>query len=141
MSSESFESYNIPPPIPPIPPIISGLYIINPDKLTNNNQIQQEQTYEKPFEEGLFNYIKDQHSRKILVNAWNAITQLNLWDFMKKQQESYLLDNEPEIMMITNKMNELGYDRHSGCSFAWTMRQIQYIARHGEKKYMETFSE
>jgi len=33
-------------------------------------------------------------------------------------------------------MHELGYS-HSGSSFNFTIRQMKYIARHGEKKIME----
>jgi hypothetical protein len=38
-------------------------------------------------------------------------------------------------------MEELGYDGHSGASFGWTMRTMQYIANHGEKKYKEIVNE
>ena len=36
-------------------------------------------------------------------------------------------------------MEELGYNGHSGYSFGWTMRQMQYIAEHGESNYMDTY--
>ena len=36
-------------------------------------------------------------------------------------------------------MIELGYDGHTGFTFGWTMRQIQSIAKQGEKKFMENW--
>jgi hypothetical protein len=32
-------------------------------------------------------------------------------------------------------MVELGYNGHSGSSFGYTMRAMQYIAQNGEEKY------
>jgi hypothetical protein len=86
---------------------------------------------------GNFDYIKCKASREMIENAYMAVNQLELWAFMKKNCESYMLSNGPEIWRITDKMVELGYDGHSGFSFGWTMRQIQYIAKHGEKKFIE----
>jgi len=86
---------------------------------------------------GNFDYIKCKSSREMIENAYRAVNQLELWSFMKKDCESYMMTNTPEIWRITDKMAELGYDGHSGFSFGWTMRQIQSIAKHGEKKFME----
>ena len=73
----------------------------------------------------------------MLINAWNAITELDLWNYMRNEQYSYMLSNDKEIYIISRKMEELGYNGHSGFSFGWTMRQMQYIAQFGEKKYAE----
>jgi hypothetical protein len=32
-------------------------------------------------------------------------------------------------------MEELGYGGHSGASFGCTMRNMQYLAEHGEEKF------
>jgi hypothetical protein len=37
-------------------------------------------------------------------------------------------------------MVELGYDGHSGCSFGYTMRIMQYIAKYGEEKYKKDYN-
>ena len=73
----------------------------------------------------------------MLVNAWNSITQLDLWNYMKQEQYSYMWSDYKKISYISSKMKELGYNEHSGSSFGWTMRQMQYIAQHGEDKYAE----
>ena len=47
-----------------------------------------------------------------------------------------MLNNDYEVKTIYRKIEELGYTGHSGFSFSWTLRQMQYIAQYGEKKYM-----
>jgi len=99
----------------------------------DNSLLSEEQM--QVFVKGQFMYVKDTQSRILLVNAWNAITQLELWNYMKKDVESYMFCNDKEISIITRKMEELGYDGHSGFSFGWTMRQMQYIAQYGEEQF------
>jgi hypothetical protein len=72
----------------------------------------------------------------MLVSAWNAITSVNLWNYMKKNVNNFMLNNDYEVKTIYRKIEELGYTGHSGFSFSWTLRQMQYIAQYGEKKYM-----
>ena len=93
----------------------------------------------KPHPKGNFDYIKSENDREMIENAYRAVNQLELWHFMKKDCESYMMTSSPEINKIANKMIELGYDGHSGFTFGWTMRQIQSIAKQGEKKFMENW--
>jgi len=154
------ESYYVLPPAPPQLEDNSIIYIIEPSKLLNNFE---ESYQEKPeciepepseeeinrseyiyentsndfllFEEGKFDYINNKSTREMLINAWNSITQLELWNYMKNDTDSYMFNNDKEVYLIGNKMIELGYNGHSGCSFGWTMRQMQYIAKNGERQY------
>lgn len=140
-------TYLVFPPIPPQEREV--LSIINPNDLNSDNTSYEQETpvlqrnqsnkevLEEPFIKGIFLYITDKHSREMLVNAWNAITEVDMWNYMRNKCYSYMLSNDREIDIIYNKMEELGYNGHSGCSFAWTMRQMQYIAQHGEEKYAE----
>ena len=86
---------------------------------------------------GKFEYIKDVWTREMLVNAWQAINLTETWDFVKQDIESFMFSNDPRIKIIGQKMEELGYNGHSGASYGFTMRVMQYIANHGEKKYKE----
>lgn len=122
MSSEM----NILPPSPPI----NETFIINPLESEQNEDI---------FIFGQFLYVDDANDKEMLQNAWTAITQLDLWDYMKRDTDSYMMSSDPEINIITKKMEELGYDGHSGSSFGWTMRQMQHIAQHGEDDFMDTY--
>jgi len=84
---------------------------------------------------GQFEYINDVHSREMLVNAWQAITITETWDFVKQDIDSFMFSHDPRVTRIYNKMEELGYGGHSGASFGFTMRNMQYLAQYGEEKF------
>jgi hypothetical protein len=96
---------------------------------------------EPTFIPGKFDYIKPKSAnyKKMLVNAYQAITQTETWNFVKQDCESFMFSKDPKIWVISDKMVELGYDGHSGSSFGCTMRNMQYIAQNGEKKFMELY--
>lgn len=89
---------------------------------------------------GQFDYINNNHEREMYVNAWQAITVTENWDFVKADIESFMWAENPKIHIISSKMSELGYHGHSGSSFGFIMRKMQYIARNGEKKFKEEYS-
>ena len=78
-----------------------------------------------------FNYVNDTSCREMFLNAYQAIQLTETWDFMKQDINSYMWDKNPEIRIISNKMSELGYNYHSGSSFGFTMREMQFIAQNG----------
>ena len=94
-------------------------------------------TVEENIIPGQFEYVKDTWQREIIVNAWQAINLTEMWSYIKQDIDSFMFSDDPRIAIIYNKMEELGYTGHSGASFGWAMRTIQYIANHGEKKYKE----
>ena len=98
----------------------------------NNNEIEF-------LGNGQFEYVQDTHSREMLVNAWQAITSTELWDFVKQDTDTFMFSSDPRINIIGNKMVELGYGGHSGSSFGWTMRNMQYLARYGEEEFKKDF--
>jgi hypothetical protein len=67
----------------------------------------------------------------MLENAYTAISLTEMWQYMKKNVESYMLCNDDELKIISDKMEELGYHGHSGASFGITMRNMQFIALNG----------
>ena len=75
----------------------------------------------------------------MLDNAWQAITLTKTWDFVKKQNESFMFSSDPRVNIIYVKMEELGYSGHSGCSFGRIMRIMQYIARYGEETFKKSY--
>ena len=58
------------------------------------------------------------------------------WTYLRDNPPSestgYMFSNNPAFTVITNHM-EVG---HSGSSYAWTMRNLQYIATHGLDAYL-----
>jgi hypothetical protein len=85
-------------------------------------------------EQSIFDYT-DNHSRVMLENAYNAISLTEMWDYMKKDRVSFMFSSDKEIEVISKKMEELGYDGHSGASFGMTMRNMQFIALHGLEEH------
>lgn len=73
----------------------------------------------------------DQHKANMLQDADNAVTQCKLWDWLNMYEPAngFGLDNHPNLALINNAMKL--YDSHSGASYGWTMRQMEYIAKHG----------
>ena len=88
---------------------------------------------------GEFKYISSYNDRVMMTNAWQAITLTETWDFVKQDIDSFMFSLEPQISIISKKMEELGYNGHSGSSFGWVMRNMQYIAQHGEAKFREEY--
>ena len=103
--------------------------------------IPASQEREVTFVPGKFDYIKPASSdyKARLINAYQAITQTETWDFVKKDCESFMFSNDPKIWVISDKMTQLGYGTHSGSSFGCTMRDMQYIAQNGEENFRDIY--
>ena len=85
-----------------------------------------------------FNYnIYDKNHRMMLKNAYQAITNAEAWDWMKNfQGESFMFSNDAMIGKISRNMVTLGYDGHSGSSYGWTMRCMEYLAKNGKDAFL-----
>ena len=78
--------------------------------------------------------------RTMYSTAFDAITQLELWPFMRNFQEgSFMFSSAPEVSRISERISQLGYDGHSGASFGFTMRAMEYIAKNGLDMYQEAY--
>lgn len=68
----------------------------------------------------------------MLADAQQALTKTNLWDYMKKKstpgKDGFMFCTDHELVILSHAMK---YDGHSGASYAWTMRQMEYIAKNG----------
>ena len=124
--------------------------LIHPDELTNSinddctdyddplpNYLKRRPTLTmapalEPHEKGKFLYIPHLDVREMLANAYDVISQLNLWERVK-----FYNDNTGYYLKIgiTTKMKKLGYNYHSGYALSWTMLQMNYIALNGEENY------
>jgi len=86
-----------------------------------------------------FNYLNDKNYQEMFLNAYQAIELTETWNFMKQDIDSYMWSRSDEVRTISNKMTELGYDCHSGTSFGWIMRHMQFIATHGLEAHKKTW--
>jgi len=74
----------------------------------------------------------DAHEAMMLQDADSAITQCNLWEWLRdytpEEGKGFMFSEHPNLEKITSAMK---YGGHSGSSYGWTMRQMEYIAKHG----------
>lgn len=87
---------------------------------------------------GQFEFVTN-GDRIMFVTAHAAISQLEFWDYMKRDTESYMFSSDSEVGKIYAKIEELGYTGHSGGSFGCTMRAMQSIAQNGYDKFREEY--
>ena len=84
----------------------------------------------------------ESHSKSMVLSAIQAIDMLEAWDSLARysppKDTGFMFDDSSFMKRINSKIAEL-YDGHSGSSYGWTMRQIEYIAKNGVDKYVEHF--
>ena len=68
-----------------------------------------------------------------LEDAFQAVTKANQWRFLARPDipgdGGFMFTQHPEVKQIENEMRRL--DDHSGASFGWTMRVMEFIAKNG----------
>ncbi len=78
----------------------------------------------------------DEDEAEMLQDADNAITVSELWtwlaDFKPEDGKGFMFSNHPNLDVIQNAMK---YTGHSGSSYGWTMRQMEFIAKEGWDKF------
>ena len=90
---------------------------------------------------GDFNFMRDEASRRYAKDTYDAVTKAEAWDLMKEEpgQGGYMYSTDAQYKLIQAKMEFLG--EHSGASYGWCMRQVQYIAQNGWNAYVALFQE
>lgn len=72
------------------------------------------------------------HEATMLADAYDAITKADMWDYMRLRStpgpDGFMFSPAIELAAINAEMK---YDGHSGASYAWTMRQMEGIAKGG----------
>jgi hypothetical protein len=72
----------------------------------------------------------------MLQDADNAITATNLWDWLREyspdKKTGFMFSDHPNLSTINSAMK---FDGHSGASYGWTMRQMEYIAKNGWESF------
>ncbi len=78
----------------------------------------------------------DTDQATMLADAEQAVTKAGLWEYLRLQstpgKDGFMLSTDIELAMINAEMT---YRSHSGASYAWTMRQMEAIAKGGWEPY------
>ena len=124
MATEESQNQEVLTLVPPEPPTTEAEFIVNDD-----------------FVKGQFDYIKSNSEKQMLQTAYQAINILELWDYMKQNPgpNGFTFSHDIRVRKIYNKIEELGYHGHSGCSFGCVLRDMQIIAKDGEKEFRKTY--
>jgi hypothetical protein len=79
---------------------------------------------------------KGHDDEQMLKNMYDAITRLDLWDWLKtykpEEGKGFLWSTADEITQISNAVLD---DGHSGPSFAFCLRHMESIAKNGWEHY------
>lgn len=81
----------------------------------------------------MFEFISDKSDRMMLESAYNVVSVLEMWNFLKTFEpgdNGFLFTKNESASEIMNKLCD-DYPGHSGASLACTMRTMQFIAKNG----------
>ena len=83
--------------------------------------------------DGEFDFVSDKLYRSMLKNAYWAVTQCELWSWLRTfNEEAFMFSTSPMLNHIMDQMVQQPEGRlHSGASFACVMRSMEYIAKNG----------
>jgi len=85
-----------------------------------------------------FECVKDNHERMYYRSAYNSIMQLELWTWIQRNNEPFMMNRSPEMEMLRKRMWEDDINSyHSGASYALVMRTMEFIAKHGYEKFRQ----
>lgn len=101
----------------------------------SNEHDQKERVQENIFD---FDFIKDKQNRLFLISAANAVSSCNLWHWLNEFDSStnFMFSTGTEIDMLRTALSKDPINaNHSGLSFGFVLRQIEYIAKYGYNMY------
>ena len=87
------------------------------------------------FNRGDFSFILDANERAMLMDAYNAVKVTESWDKISQDPGAggFMFSNNEWMNPINAAIK---YDGHSGSSYAFTMRSMQYIGANGWDKWV-----
>lgn len=85
-----------------------------------------------------FDCLESEQDQMFHRSAYNCITQLELWDWLKQNNGTFMLNMTPEMKLLEARMmkDEIN-SYHSGSSYAGIMRQMEFIANHGYEVFRQ----
>ena len=94
-----------------------------------------------------FDYIDNELTRVMVKSAYDAISRLEAWEYIRTVMETQRrLGKEASFMTLyDDTINRIYYEidktygGHSGSSFAFTMRNMESIALYGEDAYRKRY--
>jgi len=108
---------------------------------SNHIQITKEIKQIKQIKMSIFSFVKNSMTAMMLEDAHGAITKAGAWDYMKTDpgEGGYMFTRNETLDAINVHIDTDNCIGHSGSSYGWTMRQMQYIAINGLEEYEKRY--
>jgi hypothetical protein len=76
--------------------------------------------------------------KMFLLDAYQAVENTPCaWDWLKYNDKPFMFSNDHMLKDISKVMKYI--DSHSGASFAYTLRMVEFIAKYGEDAFLYKF--
>ena len=90
----------------------------------------------------IFAFVTNHPTYEFLLSAHQSISICELWDWLRTYEpiRGFMFDNSAESQQIHEQMKK--YDtnnNHSGSSYAYILREMQYIAKNGYQQYAQEY--
>ena len=82
----------------------------------------------------LFSFVTDHQTHEFLTSAHKSVSVCELWDWLRTYQPSrgFMFDDSLEGDRIREEMKNYPVNKnHSGSSYAYILREMEYIAKNG----------
>jgi hypothetical protein len=121
---------------------------INPLNNNNNNNNNETNNYfgiDECVGDAGFEFA-DNWSRPYFKSAHQAITRCELWNFLRnfepEEEKGFMFTrNVPELDRLSEEMQKDPVNGgHSGASYGCTMRNMEFIAKHGYQAFKESYN-
>jgi len=91
---------------------------------------------------GEFDFINHKHTREFLKSAHKAISTCELWNWMRIYQplSGFMMSSALELDRINKELwKDPINSNHSGSSYAFIMREMEYISKNGYNNYKDKY--
>jgi hypothetical protein len=94
------------------------------------------------YSRGDFSFLKSDSEKAMLEDAMQAMERVaGSWDYLAQpdvpsQETGFMFSKDALLSKIGNEVDKEGLIGHSGSSYGWTMRQIEFIAKNGWEAYV-----
>lgn len=78
-------------------------------------------------------------NERMLKSAYHVVEECQAWSLLQNfSGNSFMWSSDRKIVCLMNNINTAYGDLHSGCSLAYVMRELEYIAKYGFSEYKHT---
>ena len=94
---------------------------------------------------GEFDFIRDKSTRDFLKSAHKAISLCELWNWMRIYEpppnQGFMWNKTPELDKFKQQFwKDPINEYHSGSSYGFIMREMEYIAKNGYNNYKKIYT-